>query len=255
MEHIQVSRDGALLVIILARGKANALNQAMVDELHRAIAHAASDAAIRGVVLGSASHKVFCAGFDVEEVFNYDEPTMTRFFGRFVDVLEQCRTLPKPVVVSLSGHTYAGGALLALSCDLRVMADGDVHFAINEINLGVTLPPRMIKVMSAAANAGLMRHLFLFGTPITASRAHAAGLVSELAPPSVLLDCALGRARALAEKPPLAFAAHKRALDPLGGEPMSPEERDHEVGIVMRSWFGEESRAKREALVASLKKP
>ena len=60
---------------------------------------------------------------------------MTAFFARFVELFERMRRLPKPVVAAMSGHAYAGGAILALACDVRVMADG-AGFALNEVDLG-----------------------------------------------------------------------------------------------------------------------
>lgn len=246
---IRVNQEGALLVVTLDRGKANALNAAMVDGLHAAVDRAA-EGAVRGLVLGSTSHKMFCAGFDVGEVFAYDRATMTAFFGRFMDLFERIRLLPKPVVAAMSGHAYAGGAILSLACDVRVMADG-ACFALNEVDLGVSLPTRMVQAMVPLARREMMRALLLGGEALTASRVLAGGLVSEVAPAIDVLPVAITRARHLAEKPALAFASHKRALDPLG-PPLSDEHARAELTRVMDVWFGEEATARRQALIAKL---
>jgi enoyl-CoA hydratase/carnithine racemase len=120
MEFIKCERDGSLLVLKLARGKANALNGAMVEELWAAVSEAAASDEVRAVVLASRSPRFFSGGFDVAEVFRYDRETMTAFFGRFIDLYEGLYHLPKPVVGAISGHAFAGGAVLALTCDLRV---------------------------------------------------------------------------------------------------------------------------------------
>src|SRR5437868_2099523 len=102
------NRDG-LLVVALARGKANALNAAMLEELHGAVAQARAQDVL-GLVLASDRPKFFSAGFDATEVFQYDREMMTSYFGSFMDLYEDLFRLPKPVVAALSGHTVAGGA-------------------------------------------------------------------------------------------------------------------------------------------------
>ena len=149
MEHIKVEINEGLLVVTMARGKANALNGAMVGELSRDRRCQANES-VRGVVLASDRAKFFSGGFDVAEVFQYDRETMTEFFGRFIDLYEGMISLPKPVVAAVSGHAFAGGAVLALASDARVMAEGEFGFALNEINLGLALPPGMIRMAVGA---------------------------------------------------------------------------------------------------------
>jgi enoyl-CoA hydratase/carnithine racemase len=248
---VRISAEGALLVITLDRPKANALNAAMVEELHAAIDRT-SDPGVRGVVFTSSSHKVFCAGFDVVEVFAYDRAALRHFFGRFSTLFERIRQLPKPVVAAMSGHTYAGGAILSLACDVRVMADG-ACFALNEIDLGVVLPARLIRAMIQNSRRDVMRSLLLGGEAVNASRALACGLITELAPAIDVLPVALTRARHLAEKPSVAFAAHKQALDTLG-PPLSEGEVDAELTRLVDIWFGDEATARRRALIEKLAK-
>jgi enoyl-CoA hydratase/carnithine racemase len=132
MNHIRTETSENLLIVAMARGKANALNAAMVEELNVAVKEAAHNTDIRGVVLASDRPKFFSGGFDVMEVFNYERETMTEFFGQFIDLYEGLVNLPKPVVAAISGHAFAGGAVLALACDVRVMAEGPFGFALNE---------------------------------------------------------------------------------------------------------------------------
>jgi enoyl-CoA hydratase/carnithine racemase len=248
---VRTAQEGALLVITLDRPKANALNAAMVEELHAAIDRA-GEATVRGVIVASSSHKVFCAGFDVAEVFDYDRATLRAFFGRFTALFERIRQLPKPVVAAMSGHAYAGGAILSLACDVRVMADG-ACFAVNEVDLGVMLPARLIQAMVQNTRRDVMRALLLGGEALNATRALAGGLVTEVAPAIDVLPVSLTRARHLAEKPATAFAAHKQALDTLG-PPLSDAEVDGELTRVVDVWFGDEATARRHALIEKLAK-
>src|SRR5215208_2201276 len=119
MEHIKTEINEGMLVIKMARGKANALNAAVVEELNLAIEDAGNNESVRGVVLASDREKFFSAGFDVQEVFEYDRETMREFFGRFIDLYEGMIGLAKPVVAAINGHAFAGGAVVALASDVR----------------------------------------------------------------------------------------------------------------------------------------
>jgi enoyl-CoA hydratase len=247
MPFVRVVREGSVSVLQLARGKANALNAELVGELAARVEELAVEPETRALVLASDVPRMFSAGFDVTEVFGYERATMQRFFTEFVHLFERLRSLPKPVVCALAGHAYAGGAILALAADFRVMAD-DAKLSVNEVDLGVMLPARMIRAMAASAGPGLGRAMLLGAEVISAPRALAGGLVSEVLPTSEVLRAAVQHAGILAEKPAQAFAAHKRALDPSDAGPAS----EAEIRLTLDTWFGAEASAKRQALIERL---
>jgi enoyl-CoA hydratase/carnithine racemase len=253
MEYVKYKRAGPLAVIELARGKANAMNDDMVDELMTAVTGASADESVRGVVLASDRPKFFSGGFDVIEVFQYDREKMSEFFGRFIDLYESLRRLPKPVVGAVSGHAFAGGAILALACDFRVMAEGDFGFALNEINLGFVLTPGMITMALEAAGPVHARELLLSGSSLTPARAREIGLAAELAPSEEVLERALVRAAGLAEKPAQAFAALKRSLIEKAGHTEGKSDRDA-LGDFLDQWFSPEAEQRKRALVESLRR-
>src|SRR5258706_11242948 len=98
MQYIQTERDAGVAVVKLARPKANAMDRRMLDELFAAVEDLAACHDIRAVVLASEQPKFFSSGFDVAEVFRYDRPSMTHFFGRFLDLVGKLHDLPKPTV-------------------------------------------------------------------------------------------------------------------------------------------------------------
>ena len=149
MQHITLDREEGVLVITLSRGKANALNCEMVDELQQALNHAGADDRTPGVVITSGVPKMFCGGCDVQEVFAYAPEKLQTYMGHFIRLFDTLRTLPKPTVAGINGHSYGGGSILALACDERLMAEGDFQFALNEVTLGVVLPSRMVQAMAA----------------------------------------------------------------------------------------------------------
>ena len=253
MPSIRTENVDGLLIVTLARGKANALNAAMLEELHGAMVQAHSPD-VRGLVLASGCPKFFSGGFDVKEVFQYDRETMTSYFGSFMDLYEDLFRLPKPVVAAMSGHAVAGGAVLALACDVRVMAEGPFRFALNEVNLGVVLPAGIIRMAVDAIGARHARELFLAGEPLSPTRALEIGLVSELAPPEQVLERAVALARRLAEKPAGAFAGIKRTLIEVSGHAAAGADRRHLTRFIDQ-WFSPESAQRRNALLEKHTEP
>jgi enoyl-CoA hydratase/carnithine racemase len=252
MQHLQLVHNDGLLGIRMARGKANALNSEILGELREALLLAAGDTAVRGVVLSSALPGIFSAGFDAKEIFPYGGEQIRVFFERFVEVCHGLLDLPKPVVAAIEGHAIAGGAILALACDLRVMGEGEYGFAVNEINLGLVLSQGVMEMAVAAMGAGPARELILDGVTIGPRRAHAIGLACELAPAGQTLERAEARARGLAEKPPLAFAAVKRLFREQTVQPLTREIGS--LNTFVEHWVSEESRERRNRLAASLRK-
>jgi len=248
MAHILSKNDGEVTILVMARGKANAIHSEMMEELSAAVGAAAADTGVRGLVLASDRPRFFSGGFDVREVFQYGRDQMAAFFGRFTQICDALRGMPKPVVASLSGHTVAGGAILALACDLRVMAHGEFGFALNEIDLGLAVTPEIGRMLIEAVGAGRARELFLSGEPVSPERAWQIGLVHELAPPEEVLARAVARAHTLAAKPPIAYATLKRQLRSLaaGETPEAGIERFLEL------WFSPEATEARRRVAAKL---
>jgi enoyl-CoA hydratase/carnithine racemase len=192
---------------------------------------------------------IFSAGFDAREIFPFDAGEIKVFFGGFLQLTHAILDLPKPVVAAIDGHAIAGGAILALACDARVMGEGGYGFAVNEINLGLVVSMGLLQMAVAAVGANAARELILEGVTISPQRAHSIGLAGELAPAGQVVVRAEARARKLMEKPPLAFAAVKRlfreTLAPAAGR------EGPSLDTFVEHWVSEESRARRAKLAAS----
>lgn len=253
MEHIKTTIDDGLLVLVMARGKANALNGAMVEEMNAVIEQAGASEDVRAVVLASESQKFFSGGFDVMEVFSYDRETMTTFFGRFIDLYEGMLRLPKPVVAAVNGHAFAGGAVLALASDARVMAEGQFGFALNEINIGLALPPGMIRMAINAVGPVKAREMVLDGKTVTPAEAIEIGLASSLVSPESVLEQSVLRAREMAKKPPSTFGAVKRSFNEVSGLFANGGDRQA-LSQFIEHWFSPESLQHKNALIASLRR-
>lgn len=254
MEFIRIESDGRVRIVRLERGKANALNAAMIEDLLGVFEDAARSDAVGAIVLTGSGGNFFSSGFDVLEVFQYDRPTMRAFFGRFMDLYEGITRFPKPVVAAINGHAFAGGAILALACDARLMAEGSFGFALNEIDLGFALPPGIIRLAVDAVGLRSARKMVLDGWRVTPAQALEIGLAEDVVKAEDLLQRACARAQEMAQKPQSAYAAIKRTLLEVSGHGPDGDDGDNREALepFLDHWFSPEAEQRKRALIESL---
>jgi enoyl-CoA hydratase/carnithine racemase len=246
MQHIRYERAGSVGVVTLARGKANPMNLEMVRELSQAFDQAAAEA--KAVVFTSDRPRFFSGGFDVNEVFQYDRTLLAEFLTCFSRLQQQVLHAACPTVAALPGQTYAGGAILALSCDFRIMATGPYGLALTEVNIGVHLPASIFHLLAAAVGPGHARRMFLTGEPMMAEDALAAGLAYQVVPEDRVTAAAIELAERLAEKPPAAYAQIKQTiLSAVGLTPSAQPVTDAEA------WFTPEAQEFKRSLAERLR--
>jgi hypothetical protein len=162
--------DGVRTIRVNRPDKLNALNAATLDALDAAFANAASDDAVRVVVLSGSGSKAFVAGADIAEM-NGLTPVQGRDFSlRGTRMMRRVERLPKPVIAMVNGFALGGGLELAMCCHLRIAAD-TAKVGQPEINLGL-IPgfggsQRLLRLCGRAATL----ELCLTGAPVSAERA------------------------------------------------------------------------------------
>ena len=135
---VTLTREGPIGVVRMDREHGNAINDALVESLVATLAEAESDPTIQGVLL-TGGGKIFSPGLDLQELAVLDREAMERFMRRFSAAVLTLYTFPKPVVAVLHGHALAGGCVLALCADWRVLRRGALT-GLNEVKVGVPLP-------------------------------------------------------------------------------------------------------------------
>lgn len=123
-------------VITIDDGKANAISHTLLDALHEALDRAELEA--RAVVLGGRPGR-FSAGFDLAEMTRSVDD-MRSLVTAGAELLLRLYGFGLPTVAACTGHALAAGALLLLSTDVRVAADGPFKIGLNEVAIGMPLP-------------------------------------------------------------------------------------------------------------------
>ncbi len=178
---VSLTVEDGLATVRIARDHGNAINGDLVRELRSAYAEADEDAAVRGVLL-AAGGKIFCPGLDLQELRELDRPAMKAFMAEFLVLVVEMFRFRKPVVAAVSGHALAGGIILALTADHRVLRRGAL-VGLNEVKVGVPLPFEVGVVLRHAAPPHRVAEVALLGRNFTDEEAVAIGLVHEVLAP------------------------------------------------------------------------
>jgi enoyl-CoA hydratase/carnithine racemase len=215
-EPVRYERRGPVAWLTINRPDArNALNKAVRDGLFDGVRRFNADDGARVLVLTGAGDQAFCAGADLKEMaqsgLQVPPPDFAPQFGRNIEVA-------KPVIAAVNGAAYAGGFLLAQSCDLCLAAE-HARFAITEARVGRGAPwaaplPWLIPPRVAM-------QILLTGDPITAVRAHEIGLVNEVVPAAGLAEAAQRMAERIAANAPLSVLAAKQTVRLIAEHPLS----------------------------------
>ena len=121
-------------------------------------------------------------------------------------------TFPVATVAAMNGHAFAGGAMLALACDQRVMRSGRGFFCLPEVDINIPFTPGMSKLVQAKLTPSVAYEAMLTGRRFSAEEAHAAGFVDAVGSEDEVLPMAVERAQALAGKTRTTVATIKERM-------------------------------------------
>jgi enoyl-CoA hydratase len=249
---IRFERQGPLGVLRLDKARGNAIDDALLEDLARWVVEAARDDGLRGVLLASAHPKLFCPGLDLVSLIDRDREAMRDFMNRFATVLWGLFGLLKPVVAAVNGPAVAGGCILALTADSRVMAKG-APVGLNEVKIGVPLPWSVVMLLKSSVPPTSFGEVALLGRNFADQEALRVGLADAIVEPDQLETAALARLRDFAEKDALAFGATKGWLRSQTVATMKAHEAET-ADVWLDAWFSAPTRERLRQMVDALKK-
>ena len=213
-EQLSTDLRATTLWITLDRAdKANALAVGMMESATAALRDAASNDAVRAIVITGAGERAFCAGVDVREQPADGDAAAhrRRRSAALTALIDAVVDSPKPVVAALNGIASGGGAMLALLTDFRIGVD-NAAIALPEINLGISTFIGAEIAMEIGGLA-LATDLVQTGRRMPADEALARGLLNRVVAREALTEAADQAATDLAGKDAKAFAANKAWLN------------------------------------------
>jgi enoyl-CoA hydratase len=233
----------------LAGGKANAMDDALLSTIDDFFDRVGASGAAAVVVTGTGRH--FSAGLAIPSLVGLDRAQMKRFIERLGETMLRVFTCPLPVIAAVNGHAVAGGCLLALQADRRIMVSEGAQIGLNEVQLGIGFPSVLVETLRFAVPIASLLPVALEGRLFAPPDALALGLVEELAPSAEVEARAHAWARRLAAVPASGFRQVKAALRrPVveAVERANPGETERWLD----SWFSDEARLRLAEIVRRL---
>ena len=245
---IDVNYDKSIATIKLNRGVTNALNMEMVQELTKTLDDLRVNSDIRALVLTSTNEKFFSIGFDIPNLFELPRDDFSEFYKAFNQACMALYTFPKPTMTGLTGHAIAGGCILALCCDYRIIGEGRKLIGLNEIKLGVPVPYLADCILQSIVGAREARDTVEFGEFYTAEIALKKGLVNEVVPQTDVMARASEKAETLSLMSPIAYRRIKENRTERVEARIQSRWEERQRSFV-ELWYSEEARKRlREAM-------
>jgi enoyl-CoA hydratase len=176
-EMIIRSQHEGVLTLRLAYGKVSAIDVELLDALTRELDGFADD--VRALVLTSTG-STFSAGLNLFRITRDGADYVQRLLPLLSRFLRSLFAFPRPVVAAADGHAIAGGCVIALAFDTRLMAEGPGRIGLPELLVGVPFPAAALEVVRFALPREKVQALIYTGRSLSAQEARGAGLVDQV---------------------------------------------------------------------------
>ena len=210
-DRVRVEKDGAIGWVIFDHPeRLNAVTQNMWLQLGEALEQFEHDDAIRVVVLRGAGDKAFVSGADISKFsHNRRNAAEVEASNRLTGAARQkLATYAKPTIAMINGYCIGGGLAIALSCDLRIAAEGS-SFGIPAAKLGVGYAPQSVGMLQDLVGPAFTREILFTGRRFDGEEALRMGLINRLVPKEQLESCLRDYTATIGNNAPLSIQAAK----------------------------------------------
>ena len=206
---VTYSLENDVATLTLDDGKANAMAPAMSTALNENLDQASSEA--KAVII-QGREGIFCGGFDLKVINGDDDALKGRMREAGMNLLKRLYLSPQPIIIAVTGHAVAMGALLLLTGDARIGKSGDFRIGLNETGIGLSLPPTGLELARDRLSPMYLQRATINAELFTPEEALATGYLDQVQPPENFNLAVKEMAQSLADLNPTAFAETKRRV-------------------------------------------
>ena len=175
---LEITDHGMVREIRIARPPANALSVDLVEKLTQALMTAGEEA---GAVVVSGLPGMFSAGLDVPQLLQFERSDISRFWQIFLRLLKTIAEMPVPTAFAMTGHAPAGGIVMAIFGDYRIMPRGNFKTGLNEVQVGLAVSSPIHGALVRAVGPHTAERILVAGELMDSEKALRIGLIDELA--------------------------------------------------------------------------
>lgn len=233
---IELSRRGRIATVVLARPPVNAINDEMIAAFHGVLDQLSTDSDWSVLHIRSA-HKVFAAGADLDLIRSWkDAPSpggaLAAYIERLQGLYHRLEQLNQVTVCEIGGAAMGGGLELALSTDLRIVAD-EAKIGLPEVGIGLLPGGGGTQRLTRLCGYGTAARLILGCEPVDGKSAQTLGIAQWAFPRDQLEERARGIVERIAALPPHALRAAKQCMQGYEGVNLLGFKLERELGGVL----------------------
>lgn len=247
---LQTIDHGPVREIRMNRPPANALSPELITALREAVLNAPNDGA-RALVLSGTPGR-FSGGLDVPLLIHLDAAAIAATWRDLYTLMGALAASPIPVAAAITGHSPAGGAVLGIFCDTRIMSEGDFKIGLNEVQVGIPLPPIIFRAFRRLLGQRHAERLAVSGTLVSGAEALEIGFVDELVPADRVVERAVEWCNGLLALPPQAMSITRRTAR--ADLVAFFNETEGELAGLVDMWFSDETQTVLKMVVERLTK-
>ncbi len=212
-------KDQIALVTINRPDKLNALNRALIDELHAVFVSLDQNNTVRAIILTGAGEKAFVAGADISEFSSFTSKEGQQLAQKGQHLLfDTIENLSKPVIAAINGYALGGGLELALACHLRV-ASFNAKMGLPEVTLGLIPGYGGTQRLAQIIGKGKATEMILTAKIISAEAAYRYELINYLHSESELIPFCEALAQSIIKNAPNAIKNAIKSINAGYNEP------------------------------------
>ncbi|PKL37211.1 MAG: hypothetical protein CVV44_16380 [Spirochaetae bacterium HGW-Spirochaetae-1] len=201
MEYMDFKRDGSVFIITMTDdANANTITTGMLQELNLLFDEIEKTPGNAALVLTSSSAKFWCNGINLQWLAGQGDEDRRTFLHEFKRTFLRASLLNLPTVGCLTGHAFAGGAILAASMDFRTMRNDRAKFCLPEVTYGMPLGDTLMAVINNIPSPHAVQHLVLTGAQWKGVECLNNNVITAIYPEEELMPSTLQLARDLAGK-------------------------------------------------------
>lgn len=244
-------QDGVGILEIDTHGN-NAINGAFVGELNQLLDDIEVNTNVGAVLLTARHENMFSPGLDVIALYDLSYSETRNFVSDFSKLYLRLFALPKPLVVAINGHAIAGGLILAMAGDVRLVKAGEARLGLSEMDLGLPLPAGCLEMLRYYLSHRALEQMLYTARLLTPGEAQALKAVDGVIEAGQWQKTVFEQAAQLARKPARAFALTKEHLREECVERIERRDEEH-LDELLDVWTSEEARLRLGMLVGKLK--
>nr|XP_018901712.1 PREDICTED: enoyl-CoA delta isomerase 1, mitochondrial-like [Bemisia tabaci] len=176
---VQVNDKTGVAIVKMGRAPVNGLNTELLGALNDTFDSLEKNKAT-GMILSSSIPNIYSAGLDISEMYNGTPENLTKFWNTLQSMWINLYSTPLPTVALINGNAPAGGCLLAMSCEYRVMVGSKFVIGLNETQLGLFAPKWFQDTMVSIIGPRQTELALTSGKLFSAQEALKIGLIDEL---------------------------------------------------------------------------